>query len=776
MRGLDLSLDSSEAYDNIYLQSWHDALAECEKKLERQDHQRALQIKTLQDFRNELNHLLEQCSEERSRRAVLLLYPTLDDFETFAQNFVRMMLRPVDTSMMWGLLFLVLKLALLDQGPVGPLQYITRWLEKIGHRLRDSNDCNKNINDFMKVKGDTVEVNKEIMTLWINIIMMFRNQDQGLEAGLDEYSWKSLTVLYTSTYRNIEDAVKRIEKVATMAEKNARAIQEMTLFQRLLSLEQSSQDGASLPCNTLPVAENQRFFGRRDVLAQIDDHLKPTDTASRLASVALYGLGGIGKTQTALAYAYQKLSSLDAVFWISAEDQHSIQQYFSRVATDALKLRKAKPQAYTENMILVLDWLQKTSIYMKHGQQLHTKRKSGWKYLGYEHSLDTVWDMSFRNLGIEARACLGVLSFLSADSIPSEIFLSSKPDRLPELLSFCADELELDEAIESLTHHALVRKNIEKGTFRVHRLVQAEFRLRTENKQEHFEAAIQLLLEKFPSQREKNFGNKFWILYEKYLPQVLALVKNYNSSQGKPDPLRPTKSFVILLTNSANSIDDNDTLRIAPELVETADAAYRNCPEEDKDRLLWAFLLTLKAIHHSNTSEFSSSELERRECLEIRQKMLPPNDLLVALAYNGVGLALGCQDRFEEAEQQFVKSGEIFDGPAGEVVSRRLQWKYNMARNNYCMGKYGEAEIRLEEGLALAKELQGWYMIAYGHLAFASLYTRTERLHHASEHVDCAEQLIQTSGAAARFSWLGSYCAYRAGDIALRQGLSERAM
>jgi len=39
----------------------------------------------------------------------MLIYPTLDHYEKFAQNFVNMMAKPVDMSMMWGLLFLVFK-------------------------------------------------------------------------------------------------------------------------------------------------------------------------------------------------------------------------------------------------------------------------------------------------------------------------------------------------------------------------------------------------------------------------------------------------------------------------------------------------------------------------------------------------------------------------------------------------------------------------------------------------------------------------------------------
>ncbi len=50
------------------------------------------------------------------------------------------------------------------------------------------------------------------------------------------------------------------------------------------------------------------------------------------------------------------------------------------------------------------------AMYLKYEERLHKEKKSGWKYLGYQHSLDTVFEMSFERLGREARTCLGVLS------------------------------------------------------------------------------------------------------------------------------------------------------------------------------------------------------------------------------------------------------------------------------------------------------------------------------------------------------------------------------
>ena len=81
--------------------------------------------------------------------------------------------------------------------------------------------------------------------------------------------------------------------------------------------------------------------------------------------------------------------------------------------------------------------------YAKEEQRLHSQKKAGWKYLGYSHSLDTVWEMSFSKelLQEDARACLGVLSFFSADSVPSEIFLPGDDEELPASLKFCEDEM-----------------------------------------------------------------------------------------------------------------------------------------------------------------------------------------------------------------------------------------------------------------------------------------------------------------------------------------------
>ncbi|KAJ8124006.1 hypothetical protein ONZ43_g173 [Nemania bipapillata] len=215
-----------------------------------------------------------------------------------------------------------------------------------------------------------------------------------------------------------------------------------------------------------------------------------------------------------------------------------------------------------------------------------------------------------------------------------------------------------------------------------------------ENRQKRFEATAQFLLEKFPRERENKYDNEEWVLYETYIPQVLALAANYNDSQSKPDPLIANMDFVNLLVNAAN----------------------------------W------------------------------------------------LGMAIGAQERYDESLELLRKAEEILDGPAGDIPTRKMVWRFNTSRNYYCMGKFQEAEALLSKALEQAEALGGWYQLVYAHLTFSSLKTRIGQLGNANEHVDIAKHIIETSGLAARFSWLSSYTAYRAGDVAMKQGRVKDAI
>jgi ATP/maltotriose-dependent transcriptional regulator MalT len=54
-------------------------------------------------------------------------------------------------------------------------------------------------------------------------------------------------------------------------------------------------------------------------------------------TVVLHGLGGVGKTQLAIAYAKQYKDNYSAVFWLNIKDKDSLKQGFAKVAKQIIR-------------------------------------------------------------------------------------------------------------------------------------------------------------------------------------------------------------------------------------------------------------------------------------------------------------------------------------------------------------------------------------------------------------------------------------------------------
>ena len=110
---------------------------------------------------------------------------------------------------------------------------------------------------------------------------------------------------------------------------------------------------------TVPYPRNPYFTGRAEILTQIHATLGQTGTAALSQAKAIHGLGGVGKTQTAVEYAYRYFEDepvYDWVFWVNASNI-TLAASFGSIAAD-LALPNHETQKLDENTAAVSRWLE----------------------------------------------------------------------------------------------------------------------------------------------------------------------------------------------------------------------------------------------------------------------------------------------------------------------------------------------------------------------------------------------------------------------------------
>ena len=130
------------------------------------------------------------------------------------------------------------------------------------------------------------------------------------------------------------------------------------------------QTPGTLPCHSIPFGQNMGFFGRTNELQNCRNTLSPSNTLQRMRGVALYGVGGVGKTSIALQIAYEEKSRRSAIFWFAADDPAKLAEGFSDAAVK-LDLHQANANATTDRNNLK-GWLEKTSRCWKYSTRTAT--------------------------------------------------------------------------------------------------------------------------------------------------------------------------------------------------------------------------------------------------------------------------------------------------------------------------------------------------------------------------------------------------------------------
>src|SRR5947199_3973809 len=113
----------------------------------------------------------------------------------------------------------------------------------------------------------------------------------------------------------------------------------------------------------LPYQQNKRFIGRKALLESLKSTLFSQEPKHYNHRIALYGLGGIGKTQTALEYVYMNQIYYQRIYWVSAATQASLVAGYQRIAM-RIGIQNAQRGSPTDIIPQLLLWFRQSENWL----------------------------------------------------------------------------------------------------------------------------------------------------------------------------------------------------------------------------------------------------------------------------------------------------------------------------------------------------------------------------------------------------------------------------
>lgn len=328
----------------------------------------------------------------------------------------------------------------------------------------------------------------------------------------------------------------------------------------------------------------------------------------------------------------------------------------------------------------------------------------------YPKSAASVWREAFSQFENEENfddilGLMGIVSVTGQD-IPSSFFCPEAAEGMP-LLKFCCDEETFDDALLPLLNLSIVQRNDETGNLSAHRVAQERFLewAGSEKAYEAFLGAAKILYTVFPKQKKGMELRNEWEACNKAVSHVLALSACYRSHRWPAVFPTDFEAFLNLIKSCGWFLMERGSWMEFQDLFFTADMVC-----EDKESLEWAHILNTASLVESEKGHAEKARPLIEKALEIRERLLPADDMDLSDVYNNFGFMLLVESTEPATMREAIKFFNMAirldeKHPDGDKV---LHVRYlNMAKAYVVLQDFAEAARLYEIGKEYSERTYG---------------------------------------------------------------------
>ena len=308
---------------------WNRALQRYRDEIGRQqDYQNIVEAGSLEDLLNHARTIKPLAPQEQTalnsfyRLGPILKF--LDDFSAIIA--VSFGADAKLTALVWGSIRVILTLA---SSAEDKLQEVLDMLEELSLTLPKFKNYEQTLPIDIAFESALLDVYTEVICFYARLIRFFRRNPIAL---MRSNAWVLLQGDFGITLRRIKRLASHVENEADLARMRLDRDKYGDVLEHMKNMKESRSEDKTCKCFNIPYQFSPNFWGREQALHAVTQALDPEEKVTPLRSFALYGMGGVGKTQIALQYAHRNREKYDAILWVMANTTISIGQSFTDIA------------------------------------------------------------------------------------------------------------------------------------------------------------------------------------------------------------------------------------------------------------------------------------------------------------------------------------------------------------------------------------------------------------------------------------------------------------